>query len=429
MAKLTLEQIVTIEVLLDKGQSASEVARLLGVTEGAVRYHRRRASQEASDGRKKAPLVEALGLVGAIDAWWKAQVAVLGPDRPPNVEALHQRLVADYGYEGSYKSIRKFVRSRFGAPPRRPFRRFESPPGAQAQSDWGEFRSIDVGGPEGPTTLYAFVMVLSHSRMEAVVWSPRMDQLAWHHVHNEAFTRLGGVPAVNRIDNLKTGIARGAGWSGEINEQYRTYARSLGFHIDACEPGAPQQKGKVERRVGALGRWSVPSLRFEGVAGLQSWTDEQLTRDAARRTCPATGKSVLESWEAERPKLRALPPRLPEPFDMVRQAPVHKDCTVRFEGRSYAVPFVYVGGAVEVRGCSGKVQVLDTRTGQVLVEYPRGTAERVLIDPACYEGPGTKEVLAPPPLGRMGRRAQEIAAMEVEERPIDLYAAFAEVAR
>jgi hypothetical protein len=41
-----------------------------------------------------------------------------------------------------------------------------------------------------------------------------MDQLAWHHVHNEPTTGLGRVAAVNQIDNLKTGIARGAARMG-----------------------------------------------------------------------------------------------------------------------------------------------------------------------------------------------------------------------
>ena len=41
----------------------------------------------------------------------------------------------------------------------------------------------------------------------------------------------------------------------------------------------------------------------------------------------------------------------------------------------------------------------------------------------------TEEKLAPPPLGRMGRRLQEIAPLPVEARPLDLYAALAEVAR
>ena len=54
---------------------------------------------------------------------------------------------------------------------------------------------------------------------------------------------------------------------------------------------------------------------------------------------------------------------LPEPFDLIKQCPVHKDCTIRFEGHTYAVPFEYVYKTVEVRGCSGTVQIVDRRTG------------------------------------------------------------------
>src|SRR6185312_4907831 len=184
-----------------------QTARILGVSEGAVRYHLRRAQDEAVDGRRKPSRSEQLGLAEAVAHWWQAQAGVLGQQRPPSVLLLQEFLRDEYGYNGSYKSVRKFVRARYGRPPVRPFRRVETPPGAQTQSDWGEFRRVDLGDPDGPTTVYAFVMVLSHSRKEAVVWSRSMDQLAWHHVHYEAYRRLGGVAAVNRIDNLKTCIA------------------------------------------------------------------------------------------------------------------------------------------------------------------------------------------------------------------------------
>src|SRR5262245_7187960 len=184
-----------------------------------------------------------LGLVEVVDHWCRTRREVIGQERPPSVQLLHEFLRAEYGYNGSYKSVRKFVRARYGRPPIRPFRRVETPPGAQTQSDWGEFPRVDLGDADGPTTVYAFVMVLSHSRKEAVRWSRSMDQLAWHRVHNEAYRRLGGVAAVNRIDNLKTGIAHGCGAWGRINDQYRVYARTMGFHIDACEVRAPEQKG------------------------------------------------------------------------------------------------------------------------------------------------------------------------------------------
>jgi transposase len=424
-----MEQIVTIQVLHERGESQRESARILGVSEGAVRYHLRRARDGAADGRQKPARIEQLGLADAVAHWWQAQVEILGPQRPPSVQLLHEYLGAEYGYSGSYKSVRKFVRARYGRPPIRPFRRVETPPGAQTQSDWGEFPRLDLGDPDGPTTVYAFVMVLSHSRKEAVVWSRSMDQLAWHHVHNEAYRRLGGVAAVNRIDNLKTGIAHGCGAWGQINEQYRVYARTMGFHIDACEVRAPEQKGKTERRVGDCKGLNVEGQHFDGLAGLQAWTDADRAARAIKRICPATGLSVAASWEAEKPFLRPLPALLPEPFDLVKTVPVHKDCVVHFEGRSYVVPFIYVGREVEVRGCSGRVQILDPQTARVLLWYPRHTQERIWIDPTCYEGPGTAEVIPPKPLGRMARKLQEIAALPVEQRPMDLYAALAEVAR
>jgi transposase len=295
LAKLTSEQIVTIEVLQQRGPSQSQTARILGVSEGAVRYHLRRAREGADDGRQEPARIEQLGLTEAVAHWWEARAEVLGRERPPSVQLLHDFLRSEHGYQGSYESLPKYVRARFGMPPVRPFRRVETPPGAQTQSDWGEFRSVDLGDPDGPTTVYAFVMVLSHSRKEAVVWSRSTDQLAWHHVHNEAYRRLGGVAAVNRIDDLKTGVARGCGAWGVINEQYRAYARALGSHVDACAVRAPEQKGKTERRVGDCKGLDLRGRRFDGLAALRAWTDADRAARAIKRICPATGSSVAAS--------------------------------------------------------------------------------------------------------------------------------------
>ena len=62
--------------------------------------------------------------------------------------------------------------------------------------------------------LSAFVMMLSHSRKPAVVWSEDKGLLSWLGCHNGAFHRLAGVAAVNRIDNVKTALSSGAGPGG-----------------------------------------------------------------------------------------------------------------------------------------------------------------------------------------------------------------------
>jgi len=255
-----------------------------------------------------------------------------------------------------------------------------------------------------------------------------MKQLAWHHVHNEALKRLGGVAAVNRIDNLKTGVSRGAGPWGEINESYRAYARTMGFHVDPHEPRQPQQKGKAERQVSVVKQLDLQQA-FQSLADLQRYTDARIERADQHRLCPVTGKSVADSWAAERELLRPLPATLPEPFDLIKKCEVYKDCTIRFEGRTYSVPFEYVRKTVEVRGCSGTIQIVDRRTGMVLKEYPRGTERLLLIDQDCYEGEETDEVRRPRPFGKMARRIQQLAAQPVQLRSIDFYAELAEVAR
>jgi Mu transposase-like protein len=120
-------------------------------------------------------------------------------------------------------------------------------------------------------------------------------------------------------------------------------------------------------------------------------------------------------------------PLLPEPFDIAVVRGVADDCTVGFEGRRYSVPFALFRQRVEVRGCSQVVQVYSR--GGIVAQHPRQGRERIVIDPRHYEGESTQHVLAPVPLGRMGRRLAEIAAMAPQTRPLDLYAALAEVAR
>jgi transposase-like protein len=418
---------MAIAVLDERGQSHSAVARLMGVTEGAVRYRLARQVSGAVDGRKKASRIEELGLAEAVRQWWAGQEAMLGPGRPPSVRGLLSYLQEEHEYGESYKTVLRHVRSRFPAPKVRPFRRVETPAGAQSQTDWMEM-VVDIGDADGPAYLYGLLMKLSHSRRKALVWSRSKEQLAWLHCHSQGFLRLGGVAAVNRVDNEKTAIGRGAGPWGEINDVYRAYSRSLGFHVDACEPRSPEQKGKVERDVRTVRGW-LSGKRFGSLAELQAYTDKRLETEGKRAICPATGKTIEASWEAEKALLRPLPAVLPEPFDLVRDCPVHDDCTVRFEGRAYTVPFAYVRLQVEVRGCSGFVQVVDPKTGAILATYPRGTAERIRIDQSCYEGESTDRVKAPKPLGLMARKLMELAESQVQLRSADYYAELAEVAR
>jgi len=207
MGRLGIEGRTAMAVLVERGHSQSAVARLLGVTEGTVRYHRKRGAAGAVDGRNRQDL-KAAAHAEAI-AHWRDQQA----DGRVNLAALQDWLRRAHGCDGSLKSVQRHWKRIFPAPAIRARRRVETPAGtpagAQAQVDWAEFPGAVLG--DEVIDLVALIVTLSWSRKRAVVWARSKDMLSWRTCQIACFQRLGGVPAVLRIDTVKTAIARGAG--------------------------------------------------------------------------------------------------------------------------------------------------------------------------------------------------------------------------
>jgi transposase len=419
MAKLRERELVVMDVLREKGWSTRAMARELGVDESTLRYRIGRRQAGAEDGRSRQ--AEGCAPWDAVIGPWIAEQQDL-EQRPEAVRLLYEDLLARHGYEGSYKAVLRYVRRRMAPPRLRPIRRVETKPGAQAQVDWFERLPVRVEELGGRTELDALVVALSHSRMFAVIWSLSRDLLWWLGGHNSAFSRLCGIPWTVRIDNVKTAVAWGAGPWARLQEGYASYARQLGFIVDPCRPHRGSDKGKVERR-GRDVRSFLAGLKdvcFLRLEDLQAATDERISARAKRLICPVTGRSVLESWQAEQEYLLALPQTLPEPFDVQVSRSVSDDCLVSFEGRQYEVPFAFMRRCVQVRGCAGTVEVYAT-DGQHLASYPRGTDCRLLLDQRHAEGHGDDRVMPPTPLGDLAQAIVLERSWEVARRPIDDY--------
>jgi transposase len=421
VAKLREKDVMAVEVMKQRGRSIRALAREFDVDESTLRYRLRRLRQGAEDGRKRQP--EACGVVAeVVVAWMEEQEdRVRAGRRPAPVSALYEQLVVEHGFVGSYKSVLRYVRRRQGPPRIRPSRRVEVAPGTQAQVDWVQ-APVWVEELGGLVKLWAFVMVLSASRMWAVVWSRRKDMASWIRCHNEAFARLGGVPLSLRPDNEKTAAGFGAGPRAEINEGYETYAGQMGFLVNLARPRTPTDKGKVERR-GRDVKWHQIRAedRFADLGALQRTTDMRITARSKRLVCPQSGLSIYESWLREKLALAPLPATLPEPFDTQVCRTVGRDCLVSFEGRRYSVPFAYACRQVQVRGAGQRVEILADH--RVVKSYPRGTKARLLVDQADYEGDSTDRVTRPTPLGELGEQIVLERSWEAPRRSIERYAA------
>jgi transposase len=415
--------------MVDRSVSVRQVAAHLGVDESTLRYRLRRPL-DAPDGR----CVRATAMAG-----WDDRVdAVLTRFNDRRVVAegvgycqaqlLHDILAREFAFTGSYQSVRRYLARRFTPPPIQAVRRVETPPGVQAQHDWFDFDGRIAGERRA---LHGLIGTLSHSRASFVWISPTMTQLAWQTGHLALFTRYGGVPLWVRIDNLKTGVASGAGPSAVITPAFQTFARSCGFAVDPCRARTGSDKGKVERGV-RTDRGAFADLllaEWDSLESFQTALDARATELHDRRRSPLTGTTITEALAAERPLLQPLP-AMHEPFDCVVARRVSRDCLVSFEGRRYSVPFTAVGRTVEVRGTAQHVVIL--AEGRELARHARHTAARLVLTPTHYDGESTPTVRAPTPLGR---RAQlQLAGIPgfpmpaTVARPLSAYIALVEEA-
>ncbi len=142
MGRLNEEARMTIKVLDERGATGAGIARLLGVSEGAVRHHVRRMKVGAADGRCAQPQ-KAAAFADAIEHWRQST-----SDTGLNLAAPHSWLEHEHGYGGSLRSVQRFWKRTYPATRIRARRRGESSPR-------GRHRSEDHGGRARSSDGYA----------------------------------------------------------------------------------------------------------------------------------------------------------------------------------------------------------------------------------------------------------------------------------
>jgi len=124
-------------------------------------------------------------------------------------QRIYQDLRDEYGFEGSYYSVRRFVK-RLGDDKPIPFRRIECMPGDESQIDFGT--GALVVRPDGKRKRpHVFRIVLSFSRKgySEAVYHQSTDNFI--RCLENAFWHFGGAPRTLIIDNLKAAV-KNADW-------------------------------------------------------------------------------------------------------------------------------------------------------------------------------------------------------------------------
>ncbi|MDR3405340.1 MAG: IS21 family transposase, partial [Chthoniobacter sp.] len=339
-----------IEELRRQGLSVTRISDLLGIDRKTVRKYLQNPQTPRYGprvGKKRGSLLTSFEPF--IKERLKAGVW--------NGRVLYREL-AQQGYEGKYTIVSDYLRPLRKEAMSAAVRRFETPPGHQAQVDWGELGDITLLDGQ-KLLLQGFVMTLGHSR--AMFFDIATDQtvetlLA---MHERAFEALGGIPKQVLYDNMKT-VVLGSDARGETvwNSAFLDFARYWGFEPRLCRPYRPQTKGKVESGIGYVRKNFLCGRTASDLEDLRRQAAAWCAQVANVRIHGTTHRLVSQAWAEEKPHLQPLVSGK-DAFVYSSQEVRHvtADAFVHFGSSRYSVPWRLAGKEVLVNSRLGRLEI------------------------------------------------------------------------
>ena len=331
------------------------------------------------------------------------------------------REIRDLGFAGDYTTVTAFLREVRPAAAPTFERRFETPPGRQAQVDFAQFRTEFADDPGRVRVVWLFSMVLGHSRLIWGRFVAHQDLQTVLRCHVAAFEALGGVPAEILYDRMRT-VVTGEDADGVVvfNRTSLDLARHYGFLPKACRPYRAKTKGKVERPFRYIRGDFFLARSFRDLDDLNAQFRGWLDGVANARTHATTRRVVAEHFAEERPSLRQLPAG---PFQAVLRLDrrITREGMVSVDGNQYSVPDLTRRRAVEVQVLAGEVRIYEGDALIAVHPVPEGGGRRQIA--------AGHRRLPPPANSATPRHGASLPALAgrpgdaVARRPLEFYEA------
>ena len=318
------------------------------------------------------------------------------------------------GYTGSYSLLKEHVQAAATSTARAADGALRDGSG---RAGAGRLRLFRYQTPDGGTrAIWAFVLVLSWSRVLYVEFIRRADLPTFLRCHVHAFERLGGLPRRCLYDNTKLVVLeRNAAGEPLWNTRFLDFAHRLGFDPRLCQPYRAQTKGRVESGVKYVRANFWPTARFTDLAELNQQAQAWTSGIANVRIHGTTHEPPIDRLAQEEPYLLPLPsPEQLAPF-LREERTVGRDGFVAWERAWYGVHWRWVGQTVLVQADHDLVQLFVG--DQRLALHPRATQRgQRLVQPGQWAGlPRGDGRPRPEPL------AVQVPGVEVEQRSLAVY--------
>jgi len=257
-------------------QTPDEVAAMLRLKASSWAADRGRTGVQPHD----RPLVPGRGWLGRVspaaagrERWpgLRIWIATRLHQHAGNADVIRQELEREKGIRLSVRTVEREVRHlrRELEADARATIRFETPPGTQPQSDFGE-RRVSIGNEN--VRVYLFVAKLSYSRRLYVRPFRNERQESWFAGVEGAFRHFGGITDEVLLDDDRGLAAPHDRATGEVELKCSIahFRQALGFRPRACAPDRSRTKGKDELGVGYVKENAIAGRHFESWSVLGS---------------------------------------------------------------------------------------------------------------------------------------------------------------
>lgn len=348
------EEFMDIHELWVRGRTVSDIARLTGRDRKTVR----RVIQGGGPQPRRAREV-----ASKLDPFREYLLArMLDPEDPvDNTQVLLDEIRAR-GYTGGRSILKEFLQPFRPLAKDKTTERFETPPGKQAQVDWGSFKKPRCRRVQG------FVMTLGWSRASYLDFEDSQALPLFLACHERAFEYLGGVPEEILYDRVKTVWLRDDERGDPVfHPGFLDFARYYDFRPRLCQGRRPQTKGKVESGIKYVRRNFWPRVAgYERAHDLLPQRTTWLTDTCNVRVHGTTGERPVDRLPRE--GLRAVAGMPPYRALVLERRRVARDSFVSYAGSWYSVPAEYAGREVWVRQTEDRLLICEG--DEVLAAHP-----------------------------------------------------------
>ena len=366
---LAMAQINYIRIASDmEDESYSKIARDLGIDRRTVKKYAELEdySPKITPKRnRKAPVMDPVKPI--ID-----DILIKDKKAPKKqrhtAKRIHQRLVDEHNFKGSYSSVKKYVRkakrklydnSQAAIPLKHP--------GGEAQCDFGDL-IVNHQGIEKKAHMLILSFPYSNAAFVQIFWGENRECLL--EGLSNIFEFINGVPNKIWFDNLTAAVGKISRNGNRVfTEAFRRFAAHYRFEPVFCNRGKGNEKGNVERKVGYIRQnFFVPVPEFDDLKEFNQLLLVKALEDIKRKHYDKR-TLINDLYEHDKIKFMQLPAKRYDNYRLAKYK-TNKYGYLRVDTNIYTTSPEVANQEVWVKFKSCSIEILN-ESYELIVKHPR----------------------------------------------------------